>query len=326
VGEINFPDVEKAYIVAKEVFSGNITQGDGINKLLKSGWVKGSAKDYLEDYCKLVRGEPRNYERNYHDILYYISQIYIDDKNNRPTYKNALSTLKSNVDFLKRNKRSFKKFEQLYKQLHGELNESNEKEKFIYKVCEYYKKTKDYLPHRKKRSKSKIKKQNKQPLNGNSRDSKSSGLKNSEITNYLNGQVTSELVKYLNMVLPKIADKWWDKTVLKKLSDIQIKNVKNKKITKLEGLDLAALLRIFDQNWYEISPRFNFTKQERNILNEMQSVRNRWAHVPDEGYKADDIYRDLDTIQRFLKLINADQRLIDELQKIKLDFLPNKNN
>jgi hypothetical protein len=147
-------------------------------------------------------------------------------------------------------------------------------------------------------------------------DKKHPESKNIEMSKYLD-QTISLLVRFLDEILPDIADDWWRKTVLSKLTDLQLRNVRNKKITSLKGFDLAALLRVFDQNWYEISPRFNFEKQERNILKEMQSLRDRWAHKPDEGYKADDIHRDLDTLQRFLRMINSDLELIDELQKKK---------
>jgi hypothetical protein len=46
----------------------------------------------------------------------------------------------------------------------------------------------------------------------------------------------------------------------------------------------------------------------------MPSVRNRWAHIPAGGASADDTYRDFDTMQRFLKIINAENSFIEELQ------------
>jgi hypothetical protein len=44
----------------------------------------------------------------------------------------------------------------------------------------------------------------------------------------------------------------------------------------------------------------------------MQTIRNRWAHIPPEGYSTDDIYRDLDTIFRFSKTIQADEELLNK--------------
>jgi hypothetical protein len=322
---ITFSMEKEAYKVAKKVYDKKIAIDEGVNELQKKCWNKdtdesfwneNAAKDYIDDFRYLVDDRTRTWKRIVKHILYYLSQIYNDDKNDKTNrYEKALSAFKKHNDYLRNEKdESIPNHELLYK----ELKKNN---KLLENVYQYYKKNDDYFTE--KELKQYIRSTYDQ--DENTPDLKSPTLKNSEITKYLNNQVISELVKYLNMVLPNIADKWWEKTVFNKLTDLQLKNVKNKKITSLEGLDLAALLRVFDQNWYEISSQFNFTKQERNILKEMQSVRDRWAHVPDEGYKEDDIYRDLDTTQRFLKLINADQRLIDELQGRKLDFLPKKN-
>jgi hypothetical protein len=137
--------------------------------------------------------------------------------------------------------------------------------------------------------------------------------------------VTELIVEFLNDVLPKISNKWWEKTVIDKLTDDQKRNVNRKKIKNLDGLDLAALLRIFDMNWKEISQPFDFITEDRNILKDMQTVRNNWSHKSKTGYSLDDIYRDFDTIQRFLKLINTNQDIIIELERIKRDIRQEMN-
>ncbi|MDZ7581738.1 MAG: Swt1 family HEPN domain-containing protein [Deltaproteobacteria bacterium] len=76
------------------------------------------------------------------------------------------------------------------------------------------------------------------------------------------------------------------------------------------GLDLAGLLHVLDQNWYQISSSLDLTSEARHFVKEMQTVRNRWAHADTEGFPADDIYRDLDTLQRFAVVIEADHKLI----------------
>ena len=141
------------------------------------------------------------------------------------------------------------------------------------------------------------------------------------IITYLNQTVIGLLVRFLEVALPKISDAWWEKNVIDKLTYTQTDRVKKSNISNLKNLDLAALLRIFDQNWYEISQQCNFKYEDRHFVKEMSSVRNRWAHISNLKYNADDTYRDLDTIQRFLKLINAEEYLIEELQGIKMDVL-----
>jgi hypothetical protein len=138
------------------------------------------------------------------------------------------------------------------------------------------------------------------------------------ITKYLN-QTNGLLVRFLENILSSFSDDWWEKNVVDKLSYTQSERVRKNNISSLDNLDLAALLRVFDQNWEELKQKCNFTYEDRHFVKEMSSVRNRWAHIPSGGYSADDTYRDFDTIQRFLKIIGADKGIISELQNTKLD-------
>jgi len=149
-----------------------------------------------------------------------------------------------------------------------------------------------------------------------------------ELINKYLDQTAIVLINYLNNILPRISNNWWERTVIEKFKDeqIEIKTIKRNNIVSLDGLDLATLLKIFDLNWNEISQIDNFLKNDRNILKETQTVRNDWAHKPNSGYSLDDIYRDFDTIQRFLGLINASQEIIEELQRIKRDIRQEMDN
>lgn len=135
---------------------------------------------------------------------------------------------------------------------------------------------------------------------------------------------TLYLSKYLKKVLPKLDKNWWQKNVISSLSYRQKQIIKRKNIDSLTGLDLAALLRIFDNNWHSISKMEELTREHRHFVKEMQTIRNRWAHVKAEGFKADDIYRDLDTLQRFSKVIKADKEFINKIKKAKKTFLNNQ--
>jgi hypothetical protein len=127
---------------------------------------------------------------------------------------------------------------------------------------------------------------------------------NIEINKYLN-QISSRLVKFMGKVLSGISNDWWNKTVINKLTDSQKAIARKKKITSLEELDIAALLRVFEQNCYEISQQCSFTYREgRHSTDGVILVRNRWAHPPSKGYIETVVQRDLDTLQYFLKLIN----------------------
>lgn len=128
--------------------------------------------------------------------------------------------------------------------------------------------------------------------------------------------ITGELVKYLIKNLTELSDEWLKQYILPTLSPYQ-KEKLNKTGNSLDNLDLAALLRIFDNAWYEISSHNNLRTEQRHYLKEMQTIRNRWAHIDSKGINKDDQYRDLDTIQRFLVMIDANEELINNVKHSK---------
>jgi len=137
-------------------------------------------------------------------------------------------------------------------------------------------------------------------------------------------KVTVSLAAYLEKVLPTILEDWWKQAVLYHLSIQQQSRIKQRNINSLAALDLAALLRVIDQNWFQISNKLNLTSETRHFVKEMQTIRNRWAHTDTEGFPLDDIYRDLDTLQRFAATINADDHLLQEIRATKTSLLADK--
>lgn len=126
------------------------------------------------------------------------------------------------------------------------------------------------------------------------------------------------LCQFLGRILPTLgSENWWQKYVIAELSHQQQQFVQHKNITELQGLDLAALLRVLDKNWYEISWKVTFPPDAKHYLKEMQTVRNHWAHASVEEQSSDDTYRDLDTLQRFCTVIGASDDLIDLIQEEK---------
>jgi SNF2 family DNA or RNA helicase len=138
-----------------------------------------------------------------------------------------------------------------------------------------------------------------------------------ESLNLLNNQ----LVKLLKHLLPELESGWWTSLVLDKLT-IQQKTFAAKLPPEaIECLDLSALLRIADQNWYDIANQGRFSKETRNWLKEAQTLRNRWAHAPAGGLPDDVCYRDIDTIERLLEAFRADSATIDKVNQEKKHFL-----
>lgn len=129
------------------------------------------------------------------------------------------------------------------------------------------------------------------------------------------------LANFLEKTLPSLFDEWWKNAVLASLSFQQQRRVEERQINSLTSLDLGSLLRVFDYNWYQLSTKMNLTHEARHYLKEMQTVRNRWAHAGAEDFPPDVYYRDLDTLQRFASVINADRDFIKEVQAKKASLL-----
>ena len=135
---------------------------------------------------------------------------------------------------------------------------------------------------------------------------------------------SNQLSSWLEKNLSSVAQDWWRSLVLPSLSYRQGQRVERNQINSLNQLDLAALLRILDKNWYQLSQQCRLDYQDRNYVKEMQTIRNRWAHIDSVGVDDDDIYRDLDTIQRILSLIGAAVDIISDVKKLKKQILSGK--
>jgi superfamily II DNA or RNA helicase len=107
------------------------------------------------------------------------------------------------------------------------------------------------------------------------------------------------------------------KNVFDRLSFQQQRMVEERSYSSLQQLDFAALLRIMDQNWFDLSSSLNLPREGRNWLKELQSVRNKWAHLSTESMPASEIYRDADTLERLFGMIDAAQPAIEAVEETK---------
>ena len=80
--------------------------------------------------------------------------------------------------------------------------------------------------------------------------------------------------------------------------------------------DIAALLVVMDRKWGDVF-RKTLGKTERSLVNELQTVRNRWAHQ--ETFSSDDAYRALDSAARLLTAV-SDARA-EDIEKMKMELL-----
>lgn len=118
---------------------------------------------------------------------------------------------------------------------------------------------------------------------------------------------TAVISHWLEEKLPHLGSKWWFDNVVNRLTFQQQRLLEEKRIKSLHGLDMAAVLRVLDQNWSELAAVESLPREVRNWVKELQSVRNRWAHAPAGGISPTDVFRDADTLERLLKVLGADE-------------------
>jgi superfamily II DNA or RNA helicase len=135
----------------------------------------------------------------------------------------------------------------------------------------------------------------------------------------LMGMAAEALRCFLDRSLPQLRVTWWQDLVLPSLSFQQRRMVDQQGVKTLAKLDLAALLRVLDQNWHSVSQARNLPGSDRNYVKEMFTVRNRWAHVSTLGISEEDLYRDLDTLQRFGVVIEGTTEFIDAIKTAKVE-------
>ncbi|SDA22305.1 SNF2 family N-terminal domain-containing protein [Nitrosospira sp. Nsp18] len=139
--------------------------------------------------------------------------------------------------------------------------------------------------------------------------------------NALISLATTELEQFLFKNLPKLADDWWQKHVIDRLSFQQQRHAQEGRYKMLCDLDFAALLRILDQNWFELSSQLPLTKEARNWVKELQTVRNKWAHQSAKDTPSSEIYRDADTLGRVLNVLGAAPDILAIVEAAKAEAL-----
>lgn len=128
---------------------------------------------------------------------------------------------------------------------------------------------------------------------------------------------TKDISAFLSAQLPKQSHDWWDKLVIDRLSFQQQRTARERGFKNLEQFDFAALLRVLDQNWFEISSTVSLPREARSWLKELQTVRNKWAHLSSADLPPSEAYRDADTLGRLLEAIDgsAETRLAVDTAK-----------
>lgn len=136
----------------------------------------------------------------------------------------------------------------------------------------------------------------------------------SKVNSFLH-ECASALVSWLNNLLPRVSETWWEDCVLNSLSYSQREIAETRHFTKLSDFDLAALLRIANKSWYDLRTVAFLPTSEREVVREMIYVRNNWAHCSAELPGKDTIISDLQTIHSFLNQVGGSEIVISSIRE-----------
>ena len=136
--------------------------------------------------------------------------------------------------------------------------------------------------------------------------------------------LSGRMAEWMAVKLPKLTDDWWDDLVIGSLSTMQREQVAMRNIIDLKGLDLSALLRIFDRNWYVITSRFYMNSKDRYNIKEMFEVRNSWAHLSNENLNKTKVLHDVDVIMSLMQAFDASSNDTRDMEVFILDVEDDK--
>lgn len=126
-------------------------------------------------------------------------------------------------------------------------------------------------------------------------------------------QLSEKMGDWLSNTLPRITNNWWDDLVMNHLSVLQRETVIANNIHEIKGLDLAAILRILDRNWFVITGYIFINNRERRYIRKMQEVRNSWAHITPNDITKQKVKDDVNVI---IELLGAFGAKYDETRKL----------
>ena len=132
-------------------------------------------------------------------------------------------------------------------------------------------------------------------------------------------RLRQQIGSWLAVKLPKITEDWWQELVLHNLSVLQRDAVLREGITEINGLDLAALLRVVDRNWFVITSSFYVNSKEREKIHDMQQIRNDWAHITPGDITKDKVLHDVNIIIELMQAFDASMQDTLDIESFVMD-------
>ena len=134
-------------------------------------------------------------------------------------------------------------------------------------------------------------------------------------------RLNAKIDGWLSKKLPQITDDWWQELVLNNLSQMQKDTMISRGITNISGLDLAALLRIVDRNWFIITSSFFINNKERANIKNMMEVRNTWAHIAPTDISKKRVIEDVETIMALMRVFDSSVSETRDMENFIFDII-----
>lgn len=138
-------------------------------------------------------------------------------------------------------------------------------------------------------------------------------------------RLNQQMGGWLEKKLPKITDDWWQDLVFNNLSPLQRETVLRNDIHEIKGLDLAALLRVLDRNWFVITSTFFINNKERGNIRTMQEIRNTWAHITTNDISKARVIDDVNVIIALMQAFDASMKDTRDMENFIFDVEEDKD-
>ncbi len=128
----------------------------------------------------------------------------------------------------------------------------------------------------------------------------------SYIVSKMNGYLRSaanEMCNWLEKMLPRVTDEWWQECVLPNLPVVQKNLAEEKGWDSLSQLDLVSLLRIADKSWIAMRSFAYLPTTDRECVKAMIRVRNNWMHASENTIDKDVVINDAKIIYDFFESV-----------------------
>ncbi|MCF7963333.1 MAG: hypothetical protein K9M08_21545 [Pirellula sp.] len=121
---------------------------------------------------------------------------------------------------------------------------------------------------------------------------------------------TCELANVLTRALSPLDRAWWDSFVVPALSECQRELVHAIENPGFEDLDLASLLAVLDANWTLLNKHSSRTREARNYLKELMTIRIQLCHRTAKPFPAEVMFRHWQTLKLLLELVGGSSHVI----------------